>query len=93
MHAFFPYRSPPVPGSTPCGWDRLLLKVALESSTPPCLAKPAGAKQLEQHTNMMKAAIPGLFSAVRFVAYIRQQVKLRTAQGSAPAGGTTAFMY
>lgn len=34
----------------------------------------AGAKQLEQHTKSMQAAIPGLFSAIRFVGYIRQQV-------------------
>lgn len=33
-----------------------------------------GAKQLEQHTKSMQAAIPGLFSAIRFVGYIRQQV-------------------
>ncbi|CAM9350770.1 unnamed protein product [Hapterophycus canaliculatus] len=32
-----------------------------------------GAKQLLAHTKSMKAAIPGLFSAMRFVAYIRQQ--------------------
>lgn len=33
-----------------------------------------GAKQLDQAAKSMKAAIPGLFSAIRFVAYIRQQV-------------------
>ncbi|CAM9757583.1 unnamed protein product, partial [Pylaiella littoralis] len=32
-----------------------------------------GAKKLEQHTNMMKTTIPGLFSAIRFATYIRQQ--------------------
>lgn len=41
-----------------------------------CLAiTTPGAKQLDQANETMKASIPSLYSAIRFVAYIRQQVK------------------